>query len=491
MNNERILKLAKIAQYQNDVCLFLKDFFPHHFSKDFAYFHREIFEELKSHNRIAIAAPRKSGKTEIITFGWVMYNLLLNPDNRFTVLIANNYANACKFLAPIKEEFEHNAKIKDYFGDLKSEKWAENEIELTCKKKVIVGGNDFKIRGQKYLQYRPDLIIIDDAEDDELVRSDVRRGDFEHWLLYSLEPAMTQEGNQIVMVGTILHRDSQLSKILIGGSKYTSWKSVKYEAIKDGKSLWEEGMPYTWLVEERSKDPYRFAQEYMNNPVPFEHAMFKEDYFDNYSDDKLPNDLIINITVDLACSDKTYSDYTVILPVGIDGFGDLWILPYKRGRYVDPDEIINLMFGEYHKYSNARPGWKFGKFGIEKVAFQRFLIRNFDRERKKRGIRFVVEEVEAKGDKVTRIAQLQPWFASKDIHIRADMLDLKEELLDFPRARHDDVCDALAYHLSFANRKPSNKIFTEEGFKVTPEKQRDKHLHKVRLDRRPKIYSYH
>ena len=487
---EKLLKLARIYRWQNDITLFLKDVFPHHYTKPFAPFHSEIFSILRTHHRVAIAAPRKHGKSELITFGWVMWNLLLNPKNRFTIIIANNYANSTKFLTPIKEELENNKTILDYFGQLKSDKWSENEIELICKKKIIVGGNDFKIRGQKYLQYRPDILIIDDAEDDELVKSDVRREDFERWLTVAVEPAMTVEDNQIIFVGTIIHRDSQLSKLMPAEGKYIDWTTKKYEALIDNgtKAIWEEAITKDWLVQERLKDPYKFAQEYMNNPVPYEHAMFKDIYFDNYSDDKLPKDLLINFTCDLACTDKEYSDYTVILPVGVDALGDLWVLPYTRGRYIDPDQILDEMFKMYLKYSESG-NWKIGKFGVEKVAFQRFLIRNLDRERKKRGLRFPIVEIDAKGDKIQRISQLQPLFASGDIHIRGSMIDLKEELLDFPRARHDDISDALAMHLNFLNNRPIKHLIADTKWKVTPEMQREKVLHGVKLNRRIKIYS--
>ncbi len=480
----------------NHIPSFLKFFFPSHFSKDFSPFHVEIFNLLKSNNRLAIAAPRRHGKSAVITFGWVMWKLLIynrfvpeNEENHFTILIGNNYNNALKFLTPIKEELEHNPRILSIFGPLKSDKWSENEIELTSKQKIVIGGNDFKIRGQKYLQYRPDLVVIDDAEDDELVRNELRRKDFEHWFLYGVEPAMSQDLSQIVMVGTIIHRDSQLSKVSDCSGKYQGWNYKKYEALTENGALWDDGVPQKWLEEEKSKNPHVFSQEYQNNPVPYEHAMFKPEYFDDYTKDALPRELIINITVDLACTDKTYSDFTVIMPCGVDSLGDLWVLPYERVKYADPDKILDSMFNLYLRYAESGvTGWKFGKFGIEKVGFQRFLVKNFIKERKKRKLHFAIEEIDAKGDKISRIARLQPWFAGGDIHIRADMLDLKEELLDFPRARHDDITDALAYHIDLVSQKPIVRDTPDDEGKVTPERQRNRILNRNRNNLYPKVY---
>lgn len=490
-------KLVKVANWRMDISLFLKECFPNHYSKPFAPYHIEIFNILKKYTRVAIAAPRKHGKTESVTFGWVIWNLFCNPDNHFTIIISNNYNNVLKCLAAVKDELENNALLKEVFGDQKSDKWAENEIELVCKKKIVVGGNDFKVRGQKYLQYRPDLIVIDDPEDDEMVRSKERRDNFEHYILYALEPAMCMGRNQIIYIDTIKHRDSQLSKFLLREGKYLDWDSFKYQAwIKENEiPLWDElegtkENTVLWLQREKAKDPMKFSQEYMNEPVPYEHAMFKPEYFDDYKKEDLPKDLIINITVDLACTDKTYSDFTVVMPVGIDSFGDLWILPYFKDKYTDPDKIIDQILNTYLKYAESGvSGWKFGKLGIEKTGFQRFLINNFIKARKKKGLHFSVEEIEAKGDKVSRISRLQPWFASGDIHIRPDMLDLKEELLDFPRARHDDISDALSFHLDIISRKPVTKVSEDTSWKITPERQRNRVLNRLKNEGRPLVYN--
>ena len=481
--------------WKRDFFTFLTDCFPHHFHKEFAYFHKEMISLIRKNPRVALGAPRGHGKSEIISFGYVIWQLLCNKHRHLTLIVSNNYNNACKYLTPIKEEIENNKMIKYVFGNLKSEKWSENEAEFISqvdpnfRKKIVVGGNEFKIRGLKFLQYRPDLVIIDDAEDDELVRSDLRRENFESWLLKSLTPAMTHSKlDKIVMVGTILHRDSQLSKLMMAEGKYREWVSKKYQAITEGKALWEDHITLDWLENEQEKDPYKFAQEYMNNPVPFEHAMFKESYFDNYSDNDLPKSLVINITCDLACTDKSYSDYTVILPVGVDAVGDLWVLPYHRAKYEDPDKIIEAMFDMYDKYKD-RDGWTFGRFAVEKNAFQRFLIKNFNRERKKRGKRFPVVEIQAKGDKTQRIAQLQPLFSSGDIHIKSSMLDLKSELLDFPRAQHDDISDALAMQLEFHRARPAKKNVTDEKFKVTPDIQYKKMIKKFKEKVVPGVYT--
>ena len=481
--------LIKLSQWRSDIILFLKECFPHVFSNEFSYYHIEILKALQAKKKIVITAARGHGKSKVITFGWVIWNLLCNPDNKFTIIASATYTNACDYLRPIKEEIEHNPLINEVFGNLKSDKWSESEAEFTHQKKILTGGRELKIRGKSYLHFRPDLIVLDDIEDAEQANSQERRETLERWVLYSLTPSMTlTPKDQIIILGTIIHRASLISRMMETEGRYKEWHAMKYPALNRERTeaLWPARIPHKWLVEEEKKDIYKFAQEFLCNPVPYEHAMFKEEYFDNYDDDKLPKNLIINITVDLACSDKEYSDYTVILPVGIDPLGDMWILPYHRAKYADPDRIIDEIFKMREKYKSKR-GWEIGKLGIERNNFQRFLIKNFNRERKKRGLHFPVYEIQAKGDKVQRISQLQPIFNSGDIHIRADMLDLKQELLDFPRALHDDITDALQMQLEFMKSRPANISKTDEKWKITPEIQRKKILRKRIIAARPKI----
>ena len=170
-------KLAKVDNWRSDVTFFLKDCFPHIYSNDFAKYHYEIFDILKNNKKIGLAAARGHGKSRIVTFGWVMWNLLCNPKNRFTIIVSATYENACAYLKQIKDEIEHNPVIREVFGDLKSDKWSENMAEFTHRKCVMAGGREIKIRGKTYLENRPDLIVGDDIEDSEQVRSEQRRED--------------------------------------------------------------------------------------------------------------------------------------------------------------------------------------------------------------------------------------------------------------------------------------------------------------------------
>ena len=47
--------------------------------------------------------------------------------------------------------------------------------------------------------------------------------------------------------------------------------------------------------------------------------------------------------------------------------------------------------------------------------------------------------------KSSRLETMQPWFAQKKMYILENMEELKDELLMFPRGKHDDLLDGLYY----------------------------------------------
>jgi phage terminase large subunit-like protein len=65
---------------------------------------------------------------------------------------------------------------------------------------------------------------------------------------------------------------------------------------------------------------------------------------------------------------------------------------------------------------------------------------------------FVIEELKRPQNEVKRkaiIERLEPRFSQGLIYLRPDMDDLVDELIAFPRGKHDDLIDALAYQFDY------------------------------------------
>lgn len=409
-------------------------------------FHLEIYDMITSgHKRVACAAPRGHAKSTIISLAYVLW-CALTGRKKFIIIASDTYPQAKMFLETIKTELETNEVIKGLYGSQKTDKWTEADIELKMGCRIMAKGAEMKFRGLKYGRFRPDLIVIDDLENDEMVESKERREKLERWFLGTLLPSLDLDG-QVVYIGTILHDDALLMKVL---HKYPNWITKIYKAIQDdGTALWSEHLSIEKLNEIKEEHVAVgkldiFMAEYMNDPLTDENREFKREFFKYY--EKAPDDLKVAITVDPAISKKTHADYSVVFVQGVDKENRRYCLDYTRRR-MNPYELSAEIFRLVEK-------WKPWTVGVEKVAYQEALIFILKDEMRKHNKFFKITEISTRSDKTMKIRGLLPMYAAGVMYHQARHTDLEEELLRFPKGIHDDVIDAQAMQLELV-RRPS------------------------------------
>ena len=63
--------------------------------------------------------------------------------------------------------------------------------------------------------------------------------------------------------------------------------------------------------------------------------------------------------------------------------------------------------------------------------------------------------------KSMRLETMEPYFAQGKVHIKKNMQELKDELLLYPRGKHDDLLDGLYY--------ATKKVYKPTHKKIEPE----------------------
>ena len=170
-----------IAQFADNPLVWAKVYFTHHFRIKSPLFHSKIMQQAMQHRFLGVAAPRESSKSTLLSFIYPTHQICFKK-RRFIVIVSNTYSKAARTLENIKKEFKDNMVLqrdypititKDSEGD-SIFRWGDGfETRVLCKGAEQMGS----VRGEKFGAYRPDLIIIDDIEDDEMVRNpDRRRG---------------------------------------------------------------------------------------------------------------------------------------------------------------------------------------------------------------------------------------------------------------------------------------------------------------------------
>jgi len=420
------------------------------------------------HNpRVALAAPRGHAKSTVLTLFYVLWCALYKY-KKFIVIVSASAESANRFLRRVRDELESNPTLKFMFDSQRSDKWSETEIRLKNGVTIMSKGRGAQMRGLINGSSRPDLIVLDDIEDDEAVRSELRRSDLEGWFNGAVKPTLDPKNGQIVFVGTVLHEDALLNRLL-NPELYPDFVRHKYQAIqKDGTALWEERHSIESLNEIKKSyaarfQTARFYMEYQNNPIPEESAVFRAEYFTYFEElPKPPYTSEVYVDLGGGSMSKT-ADPTAIVHLLVDGDNRIFINDYINKRYgEDTKTLIDDLLDYKRRYNPSR-------FIIEKTVATNFLKASLEAEMLGRGIYLNIEYVtpprgsgQSRGNmsdgKYQRIAAMQAAFKLGAIKMRKHMTELQEQLVAFPRAQHDDLADALSYGFMMAQRFPQEAL---------------------------------
>ena len=117
----------------------------------------------------ARGAPRGHGKSQILSFAFPLWCVCYGYAKNI-LIVSDTTEQATQFIMAIRDELEENEVLRDAFGDLTNDRvWSNAKIQTANKIQVVGKGAGQKLRGIKYRQFRPDVIIVDDLENDESV----------------------------------------------------------------------------------------------------------------------------------------------------------------------------------------------------------------------------------------------------------------------------------------------------------------------------------
>lgn len=508
-----------------DMEFFGRAYFPHYFSKPSPEFHRELdaiwqqgvlkgrypltAADTKMISRLpgtrrAVAAPRGHAKSTNLTFKGTMHSTLYGYKH-YPIIISDSSEQAEGFLDNIRVEFEENTAILEDFGVLAGSVWRSNVLLTKTNIKIEAIGSGKKIRGRKHRNWRPDLIILDDVENDENVRTPEQRKKLKDWF----DKAVSKCGDDytdIIYIGTLLHYDSLLAKTLTN----PAYRSIKYKAViqfsqaddlwqqwetiftdlsnDDRESealaffqahktamlegtqvLWEEKLSYYDLMVMRvSEGEASFNSEEQNEPINPDDCLFMEEWFDYYNEAEVNfGDPAFDFFgfIDPSLGKTKRSDFSAIVTLAKHkGSGYMYVVDADIERR-HPDRIIADVLAK-ERWLLASFGHGYRKLGAETNQFQWFLKEELAKASAKAGLYLPIEEVQQTSDKVMRVQTLQPDVKNKYIKFNRRHKRLLEQLTQFPMGAHDDGPDALEGARSIAKRVKRFRIVNRAEFGI-------------------------
>jgi predicted phage terminase large subunit-like protein len=508
-----------------DLEFFCRFYLSHHFTKPFSPPHLELFEDLRrliedpDVENMAIAMPRGSGKTTIVSNAFPLWCILFKK-RRYIIIMQESYDQAKGQLGTIKAELTDNERIKEHFGNLMGNRWSEDSIEVSTKILVEALGAGSKIRGRKYRNQRPDLMILDDMENLESVQSETQRLKDRQRLYNSILPAGERHRTKVLMVGNFLHHDCLLKHAV----NNPMFRSRMYRAVpKVGETfafapsgLWEEwarlfterdpdarerarvffmaheaemlagaqvSFPsvysYYDLMEIRySSGSEAFYTEYLNEPRNPEDTYFRYETFkwqvvetngkylqvmvpwkDGKASGRKPWPLEacqVFAATDPSMGQSDTADPSAILVGAVAPDGRIFVLVADIQRRT-PYQIMETQNAYAKEYPVA-------KWGMETNQFQAFFKETSAESSMAAGIYIDFTPIKSTANKVLRMNSLQMPLENAYILIAEDGQDvLKEQLDQYPNGSKVDGIDALEmlYSLVKANAEPENASHIE------------------------------
>lgn len=441
-------------------------------ASQFADFHREWWELCCSDDKfVAICAPRGHSKSTTITITYSLACALFRQ-RRYILLVADTESQASLFLGQIKQILYDSSEIHQLFGlkmgdkGVAFEKDTETDIIVKFNDntsfRIVAKGAEQKLRGMLWNGQRPDMIVIDDLMNEELVANKDRRDKLRRWVYGSLIPCRSERGI-IRFVGTPMNLDDPLESLMPkenakhtvvedlktwSSKKSGMWRSVKYRAHNHDYSaiLWPSRKSKAFFEELRGDFseqgiPEVYACEYLCNPVDDSIRYFRKGDFLHMTEEDKKKNKTFYITADLAISEKERADYTAIVVGGMDPNGQLHIVNCIRER-LSGDEIVDTLMALQKVYNPLA-------IGIEDTQISKAIGPYLYRAMSDTGIYMNIMMLKPhRQDKIQRARSIQARMRASMVKFdkQADWWpQFEDECMSFPRAKHDDVVDALAY----------------------------------------------
>lgn len=467
------------ARAQDDFRYFNETYFPHYRTvQGEAQPHTWMFENLpaqidrKRGTRTALAAPRGNAKSTVGALTFPIW-CVVTERKRFPLILSDTAPQAQLLLAAVKAELEFNPRLARDYPEAcgQGPRWRDSEIITRNGAMAVARGAGQKVRGLRHGPQRPDLVIGDDLENDQQVKSLEQRKGLKKWWRAAVRYVGPPDGSlDALVVGTVLHHDSLLAGLLAS----PGWVSFKFRAIvqfparmdlwdafsdlynAEGEDAarafyedrrdemdagaevcWPEMQPLVELMIERAESPGDFATEKQNSPEAGPNAIFTGSiHF--WTDRPLRLALYGAVDPSLGKAGKG-RDPSAILVGGIDPTNIR-----KRVLYVlqaairkrTPEKIIADVIAVQEQI-------KILCWVVEAIAFQDYFRTELVRQSALKGVPVPAVPVTPSTDKGLRIESLQPHMANGLILLHRSQSTLIEQLKYYPEVDHDDGPDAL------------------------------------------------
>ena len=439
-------KTERIDRAKNDYEFFVEYYFPHYAKCKCGKFQIDAANAVAKNKKIRALFEWARGHAKSTHFD-LMIPLWLKIKNELNVmiLVGKSEDNAATLLGDLQAELQFNQRyINDYGEQINVGSWEDGRFITKDSKAFFALGRGQSPRGLRYRQNRPDYIVVDDLDDDELVTNDSRVAKMLDWILEALFNTMDMGSGRFVFVGNRIHKNSVLAN-------FAKVPGVFHSVVN---ALDAKGKP-TWHQKYSKKDiqqvvetigERRAQKEFFNNPIT-DGSVFKLKDICFKAIEALNTYRYIVCYTDPSFKSGAKSDFKATVVIGKTNTGEYHLLKAFVAQ-TSVKEMVNWHYTIHEVLSKQAAI----SYYIESNFLQDMLLDEFTKVGFETGLHIPIKgDARAKPDKFQRIESMQPLFErglfffnealKEDQHVKR----LIEQLLLFEKGSryHDDGPDSI------------------------------------------------
>lgn len=443
---------------------FCRYFFPKTFRRASPAFHKEVWASLENPNiRYLNEVIFRDGAKTTIARAFCAKRIAYGLSRTLFYLGASE-ADAARSALWLRNAVDRNKLFAETFGLVRGSKWNNEECEIVNtilgqSTWVAVRGLSGSVRGVNFDDYRPETIVCDDILTDENCLTHEQREKTTRLVLgaiyNSLAPRSDEPNAKLVLLNTPQHKEDCIAEAeknpLFHTVKHGCWtEETKDLPVEQQVSAWEDRVPTEELRAEKMAAVKMqrlsiFAREKEVKLITVENAAFRSNWL-RLNDVPPPHTYnVMAIDPVPPPSERQMQkglvgkDYECIAVVGRLG-EDNYVKEYVAQKGHEPNWTVNEVFRLYHIYRPA-------VVVVEAVGYQRTLKTMLETEMRRRGIYFVVKELNDGRAKYTRIVDALSGPASQGLlHCRTEHTTFIEQFENYgpTYSDHDDVIDCVS-----------------------------------------------
>lgn len=454
INETQAQRLARIRHLRTDYAAFVDYYFPHWTinpetgkATPCAPFHVSAANKILKDRNLKAAfqwhrGAAKSTNMDVFVPMWLMAQE--HREINVMVLVGKSEDNAKTLLGDIQAELQYNQRyIHDFGEQYNVGTWEEGEFVTRSEVAFFARGRGQSPRGLRYRSHRPDYVVIDDLDDDELIESPARVTKLFDWVRSALFGTLDGGRGRFIMVGNLIAKNSVLAK-------WCDIKSVHVTKVNIYDSKGGISWASKWTPQE-VKDienvvGYRaFQKEYMNNPI-IEGAIFRNEWIRWGKRPAWSKFSELVLYIDPSFKGSIKNDYKAAKLWGKAG-----TMLYHLRAFVRQSSVAEMVRWCYDLYEWTREQGISVRWYMEANFMQDTILDEFRREGELRSYQLpITGDKRKKPDKFQRVEAISPlWERGFVVYDETqkddpDMLAGIDQTLAFEKGMrgHDDAPDA-------------------------------------------------